>query len=267
MIITTSRENEVLVSRAIRISEKYGIRYVERGKRSIADMTINEDPEVFVANGSHGLSFFAKDHPEAFYHPSMSKLRIIAIKNGGLDALTKNGGLSSGMTFFDGTMGLASDTLTAAYIVGESGGVISVEKSPIIHILVVEGMKFYAESDPEIARLIERIEFVRGDNLDVLRSMEKNSVDLAYFDFMFESPVRKSNGIDVIRQNAVYDKASEELIREANLVSGGNTLFKTDKNGRDYLLGLGHGFRCTGEGASRSFYYVRSDCRISEPPQ
>lgn len=255
MIVTTSREKDILVRRANVIAEKYAMRYVPRGKRSIADMTENEDSEVFVVNGSHGLSFYGKDCTESFYHPSMARLRILAMENGGCDVLMKMCGLRNGMRFFDGTMGLASDTLAAAYIVGDSGRVISVEKSEVIYILVVEGMRYYSENDPMIARMFERIKFIHGDNLDVLRSMDDNSVDIAYFDFMFDKAVKKSNGIDVIRRNAVYDKVGEEVIHEAERVSSGNTLFKTDKNGRDYLAGLG--FACVGEGTNHNFYYMK----------
>ncbi len=253
MILTTSSKDERLIEKAVRLSEIYGIPYRERGEKSLAYLFETEDTQVFVVNHKRGLSYYEPGKAEAFYHPNMAFQRLKVLKNGGTDCLTTVCGLERGMTFLDGTLGLAADSLIAAHVVGETGRVIGVEKSLPLFILVKEGLAFHAENDPELAAVLGRMELHHGDNLEFLRSRPAGSADIVYFDFMFHRPVTKSFGIETIRDYAVYDVLTDGHITEAARVARERVIVKTDLHGCRSLMEKG--FACRKQ-TSRNVFYM-----------
>ena len=255
MILTTSSKDERLIEKAVRLSETYGIPYRIRGEKSLAYLFETEDTQVFVVNHRRGLSYYEPGKAEAFYHPNMAFQRLKILKNGGTDCLTTVCGLERGMTFLDGTLGLAADARIAAHVVGESGRVIGVEKSLPLSILVREGLAFHAESDPELKEILGRMELHPGDNLEFLKTRPADSADIVYFDFMFHRPVSASFGIETIRGYAVYDVLTDGHIAEAARVARERVIVKTDLHGCRALLEKG--FVCRKQTSRNVFYMGR----------
>mgnify|MGYP000964892007 FL=1 len=86
-----------------------------------------------------------------FFHPSMAILRMINLKRGIPDRFLNAVNLTEGDTILDATMGLASDALIAAWAVGTDGQVLAVEYSPLIYLLVKDGLiRLQNESLPRI---------------------------------------------------------------------------------------------------------------------
>ena len=253
MIITTSSKDERLIEKAVRLSETYGIPYRVRGEKSLAYLFETEDSQVFVVNHKRGLSYYEPGKAEAFYHPNMAFQRLKVLRNGGTDCLTAICGLECGMTFLDGTLGLASDARIAAHVVGERGKVIGVEKSLPLYVLVQEGLAFHAEREQETAEVLGRMELHHGDNLEFLRSRTADSADIVYFDFMFHRPVTASFGIETIRDYAVYDVLTDAHIAEAARVARERVVVKTDLHGCRALLEKG--FVCRKQ-TSRNVFYM-----------
>ncbi len=239
MIVTTSSRDERLIEKALRFSETYGIPYRVRGEKSLAYLYETEDPQVFVVNHNRGLSYYEEGKSEAFFHPNMAFHRLRNLRQGGSDMLASVCGLEPGMTFLDGTLGLASDALTAACVVGDGGQVIGVEKSLPLYILVREGLKFHAEKESELREITGRMELHHADNLDFLRSRPTDSADIVYFDFMFQRPVTASFGIEMIRGYAVYDVLTDGHSAEAARVARERVIVKTDLHGCRALLEKG----------------------------
>jgi len=254
MIVTTSSKDERLIEKALRFSEEYGISYRVRGEKSLAYLYATEDPQVFVVNHHRGLSYYEEGKGEAFFHPNMAFHRMRNLRQGGTDMLAAVCGLEPGMTVLDGTLGLASDALTAACIVGDGGRVIGVEKSLPLYILVREGLKFYAEREPELRDVTARMELHHADNLDFLRTSADGCCDVLYFDFMFQRPVSASFGIEVIRNYAAYDGITEDHIREAVRAAKQRVVVKTDREGHRTLAELG--FDCLKETPHGDFCYM-----------
>ncbi len=253
MIITTSSKDERLIEKALRLSETYEIPYRVRGEKSLAYLFETEDPQVFVVNHKRGLSYYEPGKTEAFYHPNMAFQRLKVLRSGGTDCLTAVCGLERGMTFLDGTLGLASDALIAAHVVGETGRIIGVEKSLPLSILVREGLAFHAERETEMMPVLVRMELHHGDNLEFLRSCPADSADIVYFDFMFHRPVTASFGIETIRDYAVYDVLTDGHIAEAARVARKRVVVKTDLHGCRALLEKG--FVCRKQ-TSRNVFYM-----------
>lgn len=255
MIITTSlHEDDFHVEKAISIGMKYGLQYVSRQNRSLEYLFDHTDPEVFVVNESRGLSYYERGKNEAFFHPNMAFLRIKNLKKGEKDSLIEVCHLSAGMSFLDATLGLASDTLTASYVLGSSGICKGIEKSRSIYILVKEGLAFYAERHPEMNEIIHRIDIYNNDNLDFMKSCDSKSYDVVYFDFMFDSPNMKSKGIQMIRSYAAKDEMTFQHIEEAIRVSKKSVVVKCDKTRTEKLVC--NGFEIMKENSKKSFYYV-----------
>lgn len=253
MIVTTSSKDERLIEKALRFSETYGIPYRVRGEKSLAYLYETEDPQVFVVNHNRGLSYYEEGKSEAFFHPNMAFHRLRNLRQGGSDMLAVVCGLEPGMTFLDGTLGLASDAMTAASVVGEHGRVIGVEKSLPLYILVREGLAFHAEKEPEMREISARMELHHADNLDFLRTCAVDGVDIVYFDFMFHRPISASFGIEVIRDFAVYDVLTDVHIAEATRVARERVIVKTDLHGCRALLEKG--FVCRKQ-TSRNVFYM-----------
>jgi hypothetical protein len=254
MIVTTSSKDERLIEKALRFSETYGIPYRVRGEKSLAYLYETEDPQVFVVNHNRGLSYYEEGKSEAFFHPNMAFHRLRNLRQGGSDMLAVVCGLEPGMTFLDGTLGLASDAMTAACVVGEHGRVIGVEKSLPLYILVREGLAFHAEKEPEMRDISARMELHHADNLDFLRTCADGSCDVIYFDFMFHRPVSGSLGIDVIRNYAAYDVITPEHIAEAVRAARSRVVVKTDRRGHRTLAEMG--FDCLKETSRGDFCYM-----------
>ncbi len=99
MVVTTSpKEADLSVEKAISMGTEYGLRYVSRRNKSIEYFLDNVDPQVFVVNDSHGLSYYEKGKNEAFFHPNMAFLRIKSLKKGGKNSLMEVCGLHTGMS-------------------------------------------------------------------------------------------------------------------------------------------------------------------------
>ena len=257
MIVTTaSNETQSLTDKARSLSSRFGIEYYPRkGKeKSLKYLLENIDPQIFVINNMRGLSYYESGKSEAFFHPNMAFQRINNLKRGEQDSMAAACKLESGMSFFDGTLGLSSDSLVASYMVGEPGEVTAAEKSAPMYILAEEGLRFYAERHSEWKPIIERINIKNIDNLDFMRQCGERSFDIVYFDFMFDKPVAESDGIQGIRNLACYDKITTEHVHEARRVAKSRIVAKSDANGARELSKFG--FMTEKEHQRKNFYYA-----------
>lgn len=255
MIITTAgNDTPYLIEKSLRLSAKYGIKYHIRRGKSLKYLLENIDSQIFVVNNMRGLSYYEKDGEEHFYHPNMAFHRIMNLKKGYTDSMAEACKLESGMTFFDATLGLASDSLVASFTVGEAGKVTATEKNFVIYILAQEGLNFHAEQQPELASAIERININNADNIDFLRQCGDSSFDIVYFDFMFSNPIRGSTGIQVIRRLAAHDVMTENHVNEAVRVARERVAVKSDKESASELGKIG--FKIEKEKSRKSFYYA-----------
>ena len=255
MIVTTAAdEAQSLIEKAWSMSAKLGIEYYPRQGKSLKYLLENIDPQIFVVNKTRGVSYYEQGKGEAFFHPNMAFHRVKNLKKGERDSMAAACKLEAGMSFFDGTLGLGADSLTASYIVGESGKITAAEKSLPIYILAKEGLKFYAEQHTEWTPIIRRISVKNIDNLDFMRQCGERSFDTVYFDFMFSRPLADSNGIQVIRSLACYDMITEERIHEAFRVAKSRVVVKA--GGKDIMALSKFGFIIEKENQRRKFYYA-----------
>lgn len=254
MIITTAfNELEEHVVKAQSLALQLGVRYYPRQKKTINNLLATTKSPVLVVNSNRGLSYYERADEEVFFHPNMAFHRIKQLAISGEDSFVSACKLKPGMTFFDGTFGLGSDSLVASYVVGKAGDVVAVEKSLPLWIIVSEGLNFYAQQNPLWAPLIQRLKVRQADNLDYLRQCDPGSFDVIYFDFMFARPVEVSTGIGVIKPLAIYDIITKEHVKVAQRVAKERVVVKASYP-KKTLAELG--FKIEKANQRRHFFYA-----------
>ncbi len=101
--------------------------------------------------------------------------------------------------------------------------------------MVKEGLRFYAGRYPDMKEIFDGIEIYNGDNLDFLKSCASQSYDVVYFDFMFDNPIKKAIGLQVIRDYAAKDEMTYEHIKEALRAARKSVIVKCDEAGMNRL--------------------------------
>jgi len=182
-----------------------------------------------------------------FFHPSMSLLRMINLKRGISDRFLDAINLLKGDTILDATMGLATDALIAAWAVGAEGQVLAIEHSPLIYLLVKDGLiRLQNEGPPKIdnqekksawqdlIQASQRIKIFNADHKQILNCLPDNTVDVVYFDPMFRKTVAQSSSIKPLRFFSYPEPLKKEIIVQACRVARKRVVLKERKEGGEF---------------------------------
>lgn len=121
----------------------------------------------------------------------------------------------------DCTLGLANDALHIATVL--ECPVRGVEGSPLLHALLEEGLPRLARTGwPHAARI--RLE--EGRALDVLRACADHSVDVVNLDPMMSRAKKSAPSFSLLRDFAINEPASRELLVEAARVARRRVVLK-----------------------------------------
>ncbi|MDQ0215853.1 putative methyltransferase [Oikeobacillus pervagus] len=220
MFITTAgRTDEMMIKETKRIANELNIPYVKRKKSSLHELQqINVDDCMVVGKERIELYFCKKDKP-FFFHPNSASFRIKRLLQGEHDPFLKATQLKHGMSLLDCTLGLASDSIVASYIVGSSGKVVGIEGNPYLAYLVRRGLSSWNSSMCEMNMAMKNITVIHSYFEDYLRSLNDCSFDCVYFDPMFDQAILQSDGIARLRDWAIYTELTESVIKEAKRVA------------------------------------------------
>ena len=127
----------------------------------------------------------------------------------------------------DATLGLANDALHAAAATGAR--VVGVEKNPVLHALLEEGLARMARSSESWAEAAARIELVHGDAAEVLESLPPGSVDVVVLDPMMSRPRRAAPSFQLLRAFAHSAPAEPRLLAAAARAAGRRVILKLGK--------------------------------------
>jgi hypothetical protein len=220
MIVTTAgRPDQTLKILAKQISFEIHGKYVERRKKSVQYLQSNFDDDVIVV-GKNRMELYVRGEKEPiFFHPNSSSFRIKRIINGRKDPFVEAAKLSAGMSILDCTLGLASDSIVASFVVGKTGKVVGVEGNPIIAFLTKHGLKKWDSGMDKMNDAMRSIEVIAENSINFLKKCPDQSFDVIYFDPMFDEAIIESDGIKGIRKIALYEDVSKELIDQAKRVA------------------------------------------------
>jgi 16S rRNA G966 N2-methylase RsmD len=222
------------------ISKKYGFNLIPAEKLSV-DKNL---PLIRITKNHLYLEY--KDHT-FFFHPSISLLRMINIKRGIKDRFLEAVGLVEGDSLLDATMGLASDALIASWAVGARGKVIAIEYSPLVFMLVKEGLERLEKIIPskvknaekqeawlELAKASSLIRPICADHQSVINGLSDSSIDVIYFDPMFRNTIASSSSIKPLKEWSYPEPLRIETIRQACKVARKRVVLKERRNGGEF---------------------------------
>jgi Putative SAM-dependent methyltransferase len=219
-VTTCGRANENVIKEALRIASELNIPYIERGKKSLIYQMEKQDQDcVMVGKERLELHKKNKDEEPFFFHPNSASFRIKRLMRGEKDPMVEAAGLQQGMSFLDCTLGLASDSIIASHIVGPEGSIKGMEANKYIATIIAEGLKNWTSPLAELNEAMKRVEVSQGNFEHKLREYADQSMDVVYFDPMFEEGLTDSTGINPIRNWASYTRLTKEVIAEAKRVA------------------------------------------------
>jgi 16S rRNA (guanine1516-N2)-methyltransferase len=224
-----------------RLSNTYGIKFIPLE-------SCQDSPEVYPLLRITKNYFYLEHNGQTlFFHPSMALLRMINIKRGLGDRFLEAAGLAKDDTLLDATLGLGSDALIASWAVREKGKIIALEYSPLIFLLVKEGLERLAaqplprvkntekkEAWLELAKASSRIKVLCADHKSYLQTFPDSSVDVIYFDPMFRVTVKSSSAIKPLKAWSCPDPLTPETIKEACRVARKRIVLKERRHGSEF---------------------------------
>ncbi|MBU9714467.1 class I SAM-dependent methyltransferase [Evansella tamaricis] len=227
VIVTTSgRPSQRILERALAISKQLQVPFIQRKKRSVPTMKTIYHSNVLVVEEDR-LTFHSRGEQKPFFfHPNAAMFRAKHWLKTREDPMVHACGLTKGDRIFDATLGLGSDAILASLAVGQSGRVIGAEKSKIISFIVGTGLKEYVSYVPKVDEALRRIEVLSVNHLDWLVNAPDHSVDVVYFDPMFEESVTGSDGFEPIRIHTAMETISEQAVLEAKRVARKRVVLK-----------------------------------------
>ncbi len=152
--------------------------------------------------------------------------RMKRILKGEHDPFIQASGLKEGNTLLDCTLGLGSDSIVASFVVGAAGKVTSLEGNLFLYYLLRGGLKSWDTGYPLMNDAMSKIDVKHDTYERFLASCPSKSIDVVYFDPMFEETIEESEGIKGLRRFAIYSKISSEAIEAAKRVAKQKVVLK-----------------------------------------
>lgn len=227
MIVTTAgRTNEEMKAYAKKVAEELECSFVMRNDIPVYKLHEQHEQDVLVV-GKNRLAIYPRGTEESFFfHPNSAMFRVKRLMRGEHDPFVQAAKLEKGMTVLDCTLGMASDSIVASYIVGKEGAVIGLEGNQYMAYVMEKGLQNWYSGVSEIDEAMRSITVKRTEHFTFLKQCEDNSYDIVYLDPMFEETVIESDGIRGLKHFALYNDVTDETIREAKRVARKRVVLK-----------------------------------------
>ncbi|MDW0109587.1 class I SAM-dependent methyltransferase [Sporosarcina aquimarina] len=215
IVTTAGRPDEVTEQRALAAAQALGVKQVTRHKRSIPQLMEVYGCDVIVA-GKQRYEFYQKtmDGP-FFFHPDTAAFRLKRLMNGQHDPLVEACDLKLGDSFLDTTLGLATDSLVAAYAVGSTGSITGIEIDRNVAFLTKMGLTEFEAKFPELQEAMRRINVIQESSITYLKQSADDIYDVVYMDPMFSHLIEESSSFAPLRQAGVHGSLTHEWVEEA----------------------------------------------------
>lgn len=222
MIITTSQKASLSVKEETKeLADLLDLTYRERHKKPISELLLEDTPVVVISKNQLTIHF--NEEQEHRFHLSMAQLRILRLQRGEGDHLVKaieslSADSSNSISIVDCTLGLGSDSIIMSYAF-PNAHIIGLEASYPIWLSTWFGLKSFTHEDMSVTNALRRID-ARHDNFgSYLQRLPNHSVDILYFDPMFEVPIEESPQFKPLRGHTSEGKITKSIIGEAKRVS------------------------------------------------
>jgi len=213
-VTTSDRVDPELAERARLAALELGVPYVARHHKLPLKTLLAETADAFIVFEAGAVSLVDAQGTLRF-SPGLGHLRVRQLDAGVReDMLLRVGGLREGERVLDCTLGLGADAQVAARLVGPTGAVTALEKSPALYLLVRHGLTTL----PRQPRSCE-LQVVHADATGYLRAQPTGAFDVVLFDPMFERKRKSSVAFETLRRHADYAPLTRETVAEAQRVA------------------------------------------------
>ncbi|WP_438318792.1 class I SAM-dependent methyltransferase [Sporosarcina sp. FA9] len=192
-----------------------GYEIVERNKQSIKSIQKINDSNCIVAGKDRFELYRIGMEKPFFFHPNSAAFRLKRLIKGETDPLIEATQLKSGMSFLDCTLGLASDSIIASYIVGELGNVTGVELDRDIAFITMKGLLSFPSKSNKLIDAMHGIHVVQDNAINYLKKQSDSSWDIVYIDPMFSDPINESSNFTPLRQVGAKNALTELWLEHA----------------------------------------------------
>ncbi|MCY1044825.1 class I SAM-dependent methyltransferase [Corallococcus sp. bb12-1] len=230
LVVTTSdRVDGVLAQRAREAAESVGVPYVERHHKLPLKKLLTDMADALVVFESSAVSLVDAQGALRF-SPGLAHLRVKQLDAGvPEDMLLRIAELREGERVLDCTLGLGADAQVAARLVGPSGRVTALEKSPALYLLVHHGLAGLPRHPAACA-----VEVVHADAAEALRALPEGAFDVVLFDPMFERERKSSVAFETLRRHADYSPLTRATVEEARRVARRAVVLKGSRYSQDF---------------------------------
>ncbi|KEK25071.1 class I SAM-dependent methyltransferase [Bacillus gaemokensis] len=227
MIVTTAgRTNKEMTTYAKEVAEELQCSFVVRNDVSVSKLYEQFGQDVLVV-GKNRLAIYPKGIEESFFfHPNSAMFRVKRLMRGEHDPFVQAAKLEKGMTVLDCTLGMASDSIVASYVVGKEGSITGLEGNRYMAYVMEKGLQKWCSDVSEIDEAMRRIVVKQTEHFTFLKQCADNSYDVVYLDPMFEETVIESDGIRGLKHFALYNDVTDETIAEAKRVARKRVVLK-----------------------------------------
>ncbi|MEK4129659.1 class I SAM-dependent methyltransferase [Solibacillus sp. FSL W8-0474] len=226
IVTTAGRPDEQSLKLAELASQELNAEIIPRQKRSVRKLAEIYDANVIVA-GKNRFEYYAKGaEAPFFFHPNSAAFRLKRVARGEEEPLLTASALQKGDTFLDCTLGIGSDSLLAAFAVGETGKVTGLEADKNVAFIVKTGMQTYDTTELPLTSCMRNIEVIHTTALEFLKKQEDASFDIVYMDPMFEEVIEESTNFEALRFAGDHIPLTDEWVKEAKRVAKRRVVLK-----------------------------------------
>lgn len=226
VVTTAGRPDETSMALAKKACDVLQLTFEPRKKRSVLKISESLNANVIVA-GKNRYEYYPKGASAPFFfHPNSAAFRLKRVARGETDPFLQACQLEKGDRFLDCTLGIGSDAMLAAFVVGDTGQVIGLEVDRNVAFIVLSGMQEYDTSELPLTACMRNIQVVQSDATQYLQKQADNSFDVVYMDPMFEEVIEESNNFEALREAGSHQQLTEKWLKEALRVAKKRVVLK-----------------------------------------
>ena len=214
------------------------IPFAPRAKHSLMTIKIHYQVDNIIVVGQKG-PLVNTPGGEYFFHLSMAQLRIQNLIKGQHDHMIAAMSLQAGMSVLDCTLGLATDSIVASFVVGATGTVLGLETSPIVAFIASYGLQHFQADESYLVEALRRIDVKQAHSYKYLAALPDNMYDVVYFDPMFRHPIHSSSNVKPLRYLADNSPLPKNTLKEACRVARKRVVVKESSHSDEFTrLGI-----------------------------
>lgn len=234
ILTTAQKSNEAIQEEANALASSMHMTYIQRGKSSIPSLFNAHSSDYIAVLSGNGLTIHFPNNQQHCFHLSMAQLRILRLQRGEGDHLINavqtilNANHPLGkkeFSFLDCTIGLGSDSIVVSYAFPQAQ-IKGLEGSLPIWLATSYGLAHYSHNVKSVTDALRRIEVSHDTFETYVPNLPDDSIDIIYFDPMFEVPVEESPQFKPLRGHTMESHIDDKIMEEAMRVASCGVIIK-----------------------------------------